>query len=98
MIIKRVIFGDYVLIGGEATIVPGTIVGKDTLVGAISYSVYNQILEPGWVYFGMPAVKLKRNKYAEGRRNKITRRDVDDKKKFVIDHDINIEEDKKDLA
>jgi acetyltransferase-like isoleucine patch superfamily enzyme len=98
LIIKKVIFGDYVLIGGEATIAPGTIVGKEAMVGAISNSVYNQILEPGWVYFGIPIIKLKRNKYAEQRRSKITRRDVDDKKKFEIDHDINVEEDKKDLA
>ncbi len=98
LIIKKVIFGDYVLIGGESTIAPGTIVGKEAMVGAISNSVYNQILEPGWVYFGIPIIKLKRNKYAEQRRNKITLRDVDDKKKFEIDHDINVEEDKKDLT
>ncbi|MFX1435777.1 MAG: hypothetical protein ACFFAA_01020 [Promethearchaeota archaeon] len=95
LIIKKVIFDDYVLIGGETTIAPGTIVGKETLVGAMSYSVYNQILEPGWVYFGMPIVKLKKNKYAEQRRNKITKRDVDDEKKFEIEHDINIDDDKK---
>ena len=59
-IIKKVIFDDYVLIGGDTTIAPGTIVGKDTLVGAISNSVYNQILEPGWVYFGIPIIKLKK--------------------------------------
>ncbi|MFX0039099.1 MAG: hypothetical protein ACFFCY_10315 [Promethearchaeota archaeon] len=97
LIIKKVIFDDYVLIGGETTIAPGTIVGKETLVGALSYSVYNQILEPGWVYFGMPIVKLKKNKYAEKRRNKITKRDVDAEKKFDVDHDINIDDDKKDL-
>ncbi len=97
LIIKKVIFDDYVLIGSETTIAPGTIVGKETLVGAMSYSVYNQILEPGWVYFGMPIIKLKKNKYAEQRRNKITKRDVDDEKKFEIVHDINIDDDKKEL-
>ncbi|MDX1799124.1 MAG: hypothetical protein R3255_10785, partial [Candidatus Lokiarchaeia archaeon] len=89
---------DYVLVGGESTIVPGTIIGKDTLVGALSYSVYDQILKPGWVYFGMPVVKLKRNKYAEQRRDKIIKRDVVEEKKFEIDQDINVEEDKKDLV
>ena len=98
LIIKKVIFGDYVLVGGEATIVPGTITGKDTLVGAISYSVYDQVLEPGWVYFGMPVVKLKKNKYAEQRRDKIVKRDVVEETKFEIDQDINVEEDKKDLV
>ncbi|MFW9969205.1 MAG: acyltransferase [Candidatus Odinarchaeota archaeon] len=97
LIIKKVIFDDYVLIGGETTISPGTIVGKEAMVGALSYSVYDQILEPGWVYFGMPIVKLKKNRYAEQRLNKITKRDVDEEKKFEIEHDINIEEDKKEL-
>ncbi|MFX1591723.1 MAG: hypothetical protein ACFFCL_03425 [Promethearchaeota archaeon] len=98
LIIKKVIFDDYVLIGGETTIAPGTIVGKDTLVGAMSYSVYNQILEPGWVYFGMPIIKLKKNKYAELARNKITKRDVVEKKKFEIEHEINIKGNKKELT
>ena len=98
LIIKKVIFDDYSLLGGHSIISPGTIVGKETLVGAISYSLYNQVLEPGWVYFGMPIQKLKKNKYAEERRNKIMKRDVDEEKKFEIDHDINIEEDKKELA
>ena len=98
LIIKKVIFDDYSLVGGHSIISPGTIVGKETLVGALSYSLYNQVLEPGWVYFGMPIQKLKKNKYAEERRNKIMKRDVDEEKKFEIDHDINIEEDKKELA
>jgi acetyltransferase-like isoleucine patch superfamily enzyme len=98
LIIRKVIFDDYVLIGGEATIAPGTIIGKEAMVGAISNSVYNQVLEPGWVYFGIPIIKLKKNKYAEKRRNKITKRDVVEEKKFDVKHDINVEEDKKELA
>ncbi|MFX0076649.1 MAG: hypothetical protein ACFE96_14495 [Candidatus Hermodarchaeota archaeon] len=98
LIIKKVIFDDYVLIGGDTTIAPGTIVGKDALVGAMSNSVYNQILEPGWVYFGMPVIKLKKNKYAEFARDKITKRDVDEEKKFDVKHENNIEEDKKELT
>jgi len=98
LIIKKVIFGDYVLIGGQTTIAPGTIVGKETFVGAMSNTVYNQILEPGWVYFGIPVRKLKPNKYAESRRDLIVKKDVDDHKKFEIEHEVNIEEDKKDLV
>jgi len=97
LIIKKVIFGDYVLIGGQTTIAPGTIVGKETLVGAISFTVYDEILEPGWVYFGMPVRKLKPNKYAESRRDLIVKKDVDARKKFEIEHEVNIDEDKKEL-
>ncbi len=98
LIIKKVIFGDYVLIGGQTTIAPGTIVGNETFVGAMSFTVYDQVLEPGWVYFGMPVRKLKPNKYAESRRDLIVKKDVDARKKFEIEHEVNIEEEKKDLA
>jgi carbonic anhydrase/acetyltransferase-like protein (isoleucine patch superfamily) len=98
LIIKKVIFGDYVLIGGQTTIAPGTIVGKESFVGAFSFTLYDQILDPGWVYFGMPVRKLKPNKYAESRRDLIVKKDVDEEKKFEIVHDVNIEEDKKDLV
>ncbi|MCK4778930.1 MAG: hypothetical protein KAT57_02020 [Candidatus Lokiarchaeota archaeon] len=98
LIIKEVVFDDYVLVGGETTIAPGTIVGKETLVGAISYSLYNQVLEPGWVYFGMPIQKLKKNRYAEERRDTIMKRDVDGEKKFEIKHKVNLEKEKKDIG
>ncbi|MFW9941717.1 MAG: hypothetical protein ACFFFT_11810 [Candidatus Thorarchaeota archaeon] len=98
LIIKKIIFDDYVLIGGMTTIAPGTIVGKETLVGAISNTIYNQLLEPGWVYFGIPVRKLKKNKYAESQREIIMKRDVDEEKKYEIEHEINVDEDKKDLT
>jgi len=97
LIIKKVIFDDFALVGGETTIAPGTIVGRDTLIGAISYSVYNQVLEPGWVYFGMPIIKLKKNRYAEERSDIIVKKDMDENKRFKVRHKINIEEDKRDL-
>ncbi|MBA7657815.1 hypothetical protein ES703_65758 [subsurface metagenome] len=96
LIIKKVIFDDYVVIGGHATVSPGTIVGKDSVVGAISTTTYNQILEPGFIYFGIPVIKLKPNKYAEERRDILMKRDVDDERKFEVEHEINIEEDKRD--
>jgi len=96
LIIKKVIFDDYVVIGGHATVSPGTIVGKDSVVGAISTTTYNQILEPGFIYFGIPVIKLKPNKYAEERRDILMKRDVDDERKFEVEYEINIEEDKRD--
>lgn len=97
LLIKDVIFDDYVMIGGHTTISPGTIVGKETLVAAISSTTYNQIIDPGWIYIGNPVIKLKPNKYAEERRDIITKTDVDEVKKIQVTHEVNIDEDKKEL-
>ncbi|MFX1497321.1 MAG: hypothetical protein ACFFBH_07330 [Promethearchaeota archaeon] len=94
LIIKQVIFDNYVLVGGHTTIAPGTIMGHDSVIGAISSTTMNQILEPTWVYFGIPAIKLKENKYAEERRDIIIKREVDDSEKFEVEHDVNIDKDK----
>ncbi|MBY8991735.1 MAG: hypothetical protein KGD58_13385 [Candidatus Lokiarchaeota archaeon] len=98
LLIKDVIIGDYAVIGGEATIAPGTIVGKDSVIGAISTTTYNQIIEPGWIYFGVPVIKLKENKYADLQREILMMRDVDEEKKFEVEHEVNVDEDKKDLV
>lgn len=95
LIIKNVVFDDYAMIGGHTTIAPGTIIGKEAVIGALSSTTVNQVLEPGWVYFGFPAIKLKENKYAEERRDLIIKRDVDEAKKFTITYEVNIDEDKK---
>ncbi|MFX0164786.1 MAG: hypothetical protein ACFE9V_05645 [Candidatus Hodarchaeota archaeon] len=98
LIIKRVTCDDFAVIGGQSTIAPGTIVGKDSVVGAISATTYNQIIEPGWIYFGIPVIKLKENKYTESQREILMKRDVDNQKKYEIEHEINVDEDKKDLT
>jgi acetyltransferase-like isoleucine patch superfamily enzyme len=98
LIIKEIIFDDYTVIGGVSNISPGTIVGKDSVIGAFSSTTLDQILEEGFIYFGIPAMKLKPNKYAESRRDVIIRRDVDTETKFEEKHEINIDEDKKELV
>ncbi len=98
LIIRNVVFEDYTMIGGHTTIAPGTIIGKEAVIGALSSTTVNQVLEPGWVYFGFPAIKLKENKYAEERRDLIIKRDVDEEKKFTITYEVNIDEDKKELV
>jgi acetyltransferase-like isoleucine patch superfamily enzyme len=97
LIIKKVVCDDYIMIGGHTTIAPGTIMGKESVIGALSSTTVNQVLDPMWVYFGFPAIKLKENKYAEERRDIILKRDVDEAKKFEMEHEVNIDEDKKDL-
>ncbi|MFW9878060.1 MAG: hypothetical protein ACFFG0_33685 [Candidatus Thorarchaeota archaeon] len=98
LIIKKVIFDDYSLVGGHTTIAPGTVLGKDSFVGAISNTLLNQILEPGWLYLGIPARKLKPNKYAELRSDILIKRDVDGEQKYEMEHEVNIDKKKKDLS
>jgi len=96
LIIKKVILGDYALVGGHSTIAPGTIMGDDTVIGALSSTTYDQILEDGWIYFGIPAIKLKPTKFKRHERDFIVKRDVDEAKSFKVQHEVNIDEDKKD--
>jgi acetyltransferase-like isoleucine patch superfamily enzyme len=97
LIIKRVIFEDYVLVGGQTTIAPGTIIRNNGFIGALSTTTYNQVLEPNWIYFGIPAIKLKKNKYAAIRRDIITKRSVDDETKIEETTDVHVDEDKRQL-
>ena len=95
LIIKRVIFDDYVMVGGHTTIAPGTIMGHDSVIGAISSTTYNRILDPNYIYFGIPAIPLKENKYAEERRDVVIKRLVDESKKMEETHEVNIDDNKK---
>jgi carbonic anhydrase/acetyltransferase-like protein (isoleucine patch superfamily) len=85
LIIKKVVFDDYTVIGGVSNIAPGTKVGKETIIGAFSTTHYNQELEQGWVYFGTgPVMKLKPNKYAEERDEAIYKKDVDQERRYKV--------------
>jgi hypothetical protein len=97
LIIKKVYLDDYTVVGGQTSVSPGTIIGQDTVLGALSTTTFNQVLEQSWLYFGFPAKKLKVNKYAEMKPESIKRIDVDNAIAFDVKFDINIDEDKKDL-
>ena len=97
LIIKECVFDDYTVIGGVSTIAPGTIIGKDSILGALSTTNYKQLLEEGWIYFGIPGIKLKPNKFAEEKSEIIVKRDVDTKTKYEVRKKINIDEDKREL-
>jgi carbonic anhydrase/acetyltransferase-like protein (isoleucine patch superfamily) len=97
LIIKKITLDDYALVGGMSTIAPGTHLGKDTVLGAVSVTTLNQELEDGWIYSGIPARKLKLNQYAEMRRDIIQKVDVDKRAKIETEHEVNIDEDKKHL-
>ncbi|MHA2288897.1 MAG: hypothetical protein ACXABG_08920 [Promethearchaeota archaeon] len=97
LIIKKIRFDDYALVGGQSTIAPGTHFGEDTVLGAVSVTTLNQKLEDGWIYLGIPGRKLKPNKYAEMRRDVIHKVDVDEEEKIEMEHEVNIDDDKKHL-
>lgn len=97
LIIKELTFDEYSVIGGVANIAPGTLVGNDTVIGAFSSTTYDQVLEPGFIYFGIPAIKLKKNKYHEERSEMRIERDVDTQTKYEVKREINIDDDKRDL-
>ena len=90
LIIKKVILDDYVVVGGQSTVAPGTFVGKDTVIGATTSTSYKQLLEPGWIYLGNPGIKLKPNRYAESKRNIIVKKDADEETKFEVNHNVNV--------
>ena len=93
LIIKKTIFDDYTVIGGMACVSPGTITGKDVLLGAISLSVLNQVLESEWIYFGIPCIKLKPQRFTG--ETTMAKRSADDAKVVLFEQNVNIEEDKK---
>ncbi len=98
LIIKKVIFGDYTVAGGVSNIAPGTFLGDESITGAFTNTNFNQFIEPGWIYVGLPAMKYKPNKYAEQRRDKITIKDVEEEITYEIVHEVNIDDDKKELV
>jgi len=97
LIIKKIILGDHTVVGGVSNISPGTLMGKESVIGAFSTTIPNQIIEAGWIYLGQYARKLKPNKYAEQRRDIIYRKHVDEEIKYEVQQEVNIDEDKKSL-
>ena len=97
LIIKKVIIDDHTVVGGVSNVSPGTIFGKESVLGAFTTTHLNQIIEAGWIYLGQPANKLKPNKYAQDRKNVIIKRDVDEETKHEEEFEINIDDDKKKL-
>jgi len=98
LIIKEIKLEDNVLIGGVSNIAPGIVIKNEATIGAFTNTIFNQIIEEGWVYFANPARKLKRSKYAEERKGTIVKVDVDAEKRFEVVQEINIDEDKRSIT
>ncbi len=61
LIIQKVKIGDNSVVGGTSIVSPGTVIGKNVMLGARSSTHIGQRLEDGWIYFGNPATKLREN-------------------------------------
>jgi len=76
LIIKKVILEDLVIVGSMSVISPGTIIRKNTVLGAFSTTSFNQVLEPNWIYMGVPARKFKPNRFAEEREERAAKKEL----------------------
>ena len=65
IIIKKTIIEDDVRIGAHAVIMPGTHIGKRSVLAANSVTIVGQELDDGFIYVGIPAKKYKRNRFFE---------------------------------
>ncbi|MHA1340600.1 MAG: hypothetical protein ACTSRZ_10510 [Promethearchaeota archaeon] len=63
LIIKKIKIGNDCVIGAYSVISPGTIVPDNVSIGALSGTTVDQVLEPNWVYLGVPARKYRKNEY-----------------------------------
>jgi len=59
---KKIILGDHNLIGTNTVILPGAKIGEGVSVGALTLVKTDQKLLDWYVYFGIPAKKLKKRK------------------------------------
>jgi carbonic anhydrase/acetyltransferase-like protein (isoleucine patch superfamily) len=72
LIIRKTIIEDDVRIGSHAIVMPGTHIGRKCILAANSVTTVEQILEPGFIYVGIPAKKFKKNYFFEdGLENKL---------------------------
>ncbi|MFX1592537.1 MAG: acyltransferase [Promethearchaeota archaeon] len=88
LLIKKVIIGDHVVLGGNSIVSPGTIIGKGVTLGVWTATHINQILDPDWIYIGRPARKYQpAQNVIEESKKQAMRRLVDNGEK--IPYDIN---------
>lgn len=67
--LKKVKIGKDVTIGLNAVILPGCEIGDNAVIGASAVLLKNTKVEPGAVYFGVPAEQIKPHHHKEGTEN-----------------------------
>jgi len=78
LIIRKTEIGDNVRIGTHSFVMPGTQMGKNSVLAAASATTIGQVLEEGWIYAGIPAVKFKKNRFFEDNLQDIIGGDIRD--------------------
>ncbi len=63
LILKRVVIGKNCVVGAHSVISPGTSIGDNVVIGALSSTLIDQELEAGWIYMGNPVQKIKKSTY-----------------------------------
>ncbi len=58
----KVVLEKHVIVGANSTILPGTVLGEGAAVGA--HSLVTRSCDAWWIYFGIPARKLRRRSKA----------------------------------
>ncbi|MFX0177933.1 MAG: DapH/DapD/GlmU-related protein [Candidatus Hodarchaeota archaeon] len=72
LIVRKTVIEDDVRIGSHAIIMPGTHIGRKSVLAANSVTTVDQVLKNGWIYVGIPAKEFKRNWFfADGLKDKI---------------------------
>ncbi len=88
LLVRKVIIGDHVVLGGNSIVSPGTIIGKGSTLGVWTVTHINQKLDPNWIYIGNPARKYQPTQNAiEESKKQAMKRLVDTGEK--IPYDIN---------
>ncbi|KKL14930.1 hypothetical protein LCGC14_2510710 [marine sediment metagenome] len=65
LIIRKTVIGNDVRIGSHAVVMPGTHIGRNSILAANSVTTVGQVLENNWIYVGIPAKKFKINYFFE---------------------------------
>jgi len=65
LIIRKTLIEDEVRIGSHAIVMPGTHIGRRSVLAANSVTTVGQELKDGWIYVGIPAKEFKRNWFFE---------------------------------
>ena len=80
--------GKNVVIGGACLVSPGTIIEDNVMLGARSTTKIGQVLEEGWIYFGNPAVKLRKNTLAKEMTYKATElKEGEEREQYQVVHE-----------
>jgi len=62
-IIRKTIIEDNVRIGAHSFVMPGTHIGKNSVLAANSVTTIGQVLKDNWIYVGIPAKEFKENRF-----------------------------------